>query len=190
MRVGVYPGSFDPITVAHLAIAEAACAHAALERVVLVVSRDALGKGEARVPSLADRLAVLEAVAATRPWLAVAVTEQRLFADIAAGYDTVIMGADKWLQVIDPAWYGGDVAERDAVVARLPRTLVAPRLGADIDVALPDHVEQLTGAEVHAHVSATAARGGALDLMLPEAQAFDAATGAWTDPDRYRALRG
>ena len=35
----------------------------------------------------------------------------------------------------------------------------------------------------------SAARGGRSDLMLPEAAAFDAATGAWSDPDRYRAGR-
>jgi hypothetical protein len=41
----------------------------------------------------------------------------------------------------------------------------------------------------HRHVSSTAARDGRVDLMLPEAAAYDAATGAWSDPDRYRAAR-
>ncbi len=49
--IGVYPGSFDPPTVAHLAIAEAARDQAGLDRVVLAVSRAALGKEQRRQPS-------------------------------------------------------------------------------------------------------------------------------------------
>lgn len=188
-RTGVYPGSFDPITVAHLAIAEAARDHARLDRVVLTVSRDALGKGPARIPSLDDRLAVLHAVAAARTWLDVQVTDERLVADIAAGFDAVVVGADKWNQITDPLWYGGSIAARDTAVARLPRTLIAPRGGVTVAPPLPPHVELLTLDEVHAHVSATAARAGALELMLDEARAFDERTGAWSDPDRYRATR-
>ena len=41
---GVYPGSFDPLTVAHLAIAEAAQRAAHLDRIDLTLSRVALGK--------------------------------------------------------------------------------------------------------------------------------------------------
>jgi hypothetical protein len=39
-------------------------------------------------------------------------------------------------------------------------------------------------------VSSSAVRDGDASLMLPEAAAFDAATGAWSDPLRYRASRG
>ena len=45
------------------------------------------------------------------------------------------MGADKWAQVHDPAWYGVDAAARDAALAALPRVLVAPRPGFDVDGA-------------------------------------------------------
>ena len=103
--IGCYPGSFEPPTVAHLAVAEAAVEAAELDRLDLVVSRVALGKEHLGAPSLAERVAVLEAVAATRPWLGVAVTDARLIIDIARPYDAVVMGADKWRQVNDPAWY-------------------------------------------------------------------------------------
>ena len=43
-HIGVYPGSFNPPTTAHLAIAEAARTHHRLDRVVLSVSRSALAK--------------------------------------------------------------------------------------------------------------------------------------------------
>ncbi|WP_419919708.1 hypothetical protein [Candidatus Poriferisocius sp.] len=43
-RIGVYPGSFNPPTIGHLAIARAAPAQQGLDRVDLAVSRVALGK--------------------------------------------------------------------------------------------------------------------------------------------------
>jgi hypothetical protein len=111
---------------------------------------------------------VLAAVAATRPWLGVAITDARLIADVAAGYDAVIMGADKWAQVLDPQWYGGSVAARDAALARLPRVLVAPRAGQR-----PPGVELLDVPEHLAEVSASAVRSGgphARGWALPEAR--------------------
>jgi nicotinic acid mononucleotide adenylyltransferase len=178
----VYPGSFNPPTVAHLAVAECARRQAGLQRVDLALSRSALGKEDAVRPLLEDRLAVLRAVAATRPWLAVVVTDAQLIADIASGYDAVIMGADKWAQVMDPAWYGS-ARSRELALARLPRVLVAarPPFGARPSAGL----EWLDLPAEHLDVSSTAAREGRRDLMLPEAARFDEETGAWSDPDRY-----
>ena len=186
-RVGCYPGSFDPPTIAHLAVAEAAVAAARLDRLDLVVSRVALGKATPAVPTLADRLDVLETVASTRPWLGVVLTDATLVVDLARGYDVVVMGADKWRQVNDPAWYGGSPAARDEAVAALPQVLVAPR--AD---DRPEGVELLGVDEDHRPVSASAVRAGhpgAAGWMAPEAAAFDDWTGAWTDPARYRPER-
>ena len=176
VRVGCYPGSFNPPTVAHLAVAEAARRQAGLDRVDLVLSRAALGKQEGALPPVDDRRAVLDAVAATRPWLGVVVTDARLVADVAAGYDAVVMGADKWAQVLDPTWYGGSAETRDAALAGLPRVLVAPRSGHH-----PAGVELLdVPADLH-EVSASAVRAGhgrARAWLLPEA----ARSGLWPGP--------
>jgi hypothetical protein len=155
VTVGVYPGSFDPLTIAHLAVAEAAVSQLGLERVDLAISRDALGKTHLGGHTVAGRVAAIERAAATRPWLGVVVVGSRLIADIADGYDAVVMGADKWAQVNDPAWYGDDPAARDAALARLPRVAVAPRGG----VAVPDHLVLEVPDHV-ADVSATAVRNG------------------------------
>ncbi len=175
-RVGCYPGSFNPPTVAHLAVAEAALRQGGLDRVDLVISRLALGKEELAMPTVEQRAAVLDAVAASRPWLGVVVSDARLIVDATPGYDAVVMGADKWGQVNDPAWYGGSVEARDAAVARLPRVLVAPRAGEH-----PGDVELLDlPTDLH-HVSATAVRAGhdeARRWLLPEA----AASGLWVSP--------
>lgn len=164
-RRGVYPGSFDPPTIAHVAIAEAAVRAAELDLLDLAISRVALGKRAAHQRPLAARLAALERVTLSRPRLRVVVTDAQLITDIAVGYDVVVMGADKWAQVRDPAWYGGDVAARDAALARLTRVLVAPRPGYDAgDAELLD-----LAADVGA-VSSSAAREGAHHLIVPEAR--------------------
>jgi hypothetical protein len=160
---GAYPGTFDPPTIAHLAIAEAAWKQCGLSGVDLIVNREPLGKSS--VQSLATRVAMLEAVAVSRPWLAVVVTDRLHVADIAEGYDVVILGADKWAQVVDPGFYESD-AHRDAAVARLPRLAVAPRNTAPVpdgctvlDIDMPT-------------VSSSAARSGRRDLVPAEVRRF------------------
>lgn len=189
MALGVYPGSFNPPTVAHLAIAESAWRQLGLERIDLAVSRTALGKEDVEIPSLDHRLEVLEAVAATRPWLGVTVVDAQLVVDVAEGYDVVVMGADKWAQVFDPAWYGGSEVARDKAVARLPAVAVVARPG----IELPEP-EALAGVllvieDHHAEVSSSAARAGRREWMTPEAAEFDERTGAWTDAARYTRWR-
>lgn len=171
--LAVYPGSFDPPTVAHLAVARAALAH--VDEVRFVLSEVALGKeGAARTP-IEHRLAVLTAVVAERPGLSVAVSPARLVVDIVTdqGADAVVLGADKWAQVIDPAWYGGSRTARDEAVARLPpMVLLAPRAGS----ATTDRSGRHPGLRVldvdlaHLDVSSTRAWMGADHLMLPEAR--------------------
>jgi len=163
VRRGAYPGTFDPPTIAHLAVAEAARDQCALDRVDLIVNRAPLGKSSMR--PLADRVAMLEAVAAPRPWLGVAVTDDLHLADIADGYDVLVLGADKWVQVLDVAFYESEAA-RDLAVARLPALAVAPRQGLPV----PDACEVL--AVDLSHVSSTAARAGRRDLIAPEALPF------------------
>jgi nicotinic acid mononucleotide adenylyltransferase len=182
-RVGVYPGSFNPPTVAHLAIAEAARERHNLDRIDLCVSTAALAKEHVVHPLFDHRLEVLEAAVADLHWLTIRATELQLLADIADGYEVLIMGADKWVQIQDPVWYGDDPAARDRALASLPTVAVAPRDGLHtppdltLDV-IPDLI---------AKVSSTIARAGETRLMLSAAQDFAQRTGAWIEPERYAA---
>ncbi|MCU1376056.1 MAG: hypothetical protein JWO68_3342 [Actinomycetia bacterium] len=156
--VAAYPGTFDPPTIAHLAVAEAAWRACGVDRVELVLSREPIGK-EGATP-LDQRVAAAEAAAATRPWLTVAVTDARLITDVAAGYDVVVMGADKWAQVLDPSYHPSEEAWQ-ASLARLPRVAVARRgeqpIEGDVLVLDVDLGE----------VSSTAVRLGQVDWRWP-----------------------
>jgi hypothetical protein len=184
VRRAAFPGSFNPLTVAHLAMASAALSACSVEVVDLVVSRVALGKEAVDRPRLEERVAVLSAAASTRPWLGVVVTDAQLLADVARGYDALVLGSDKWAQVLDPAFYGGSATARDAAVASLPPTLaVAPRGSSP----MPPGAFVLAMEPEHSAVSSSAVRAGAHEWMAPEAVDVDQACGAWTDPERYEA---
>ena len=159
---GVFPGSFDPLTVAHLAIADAAVTRFALDRLDLAMSRVALVKEHPGHAPVETRVAAIEAVARQgRPWLHAVVSDDRLIADIAAGYDVCVMGADKWHQLWDPSFYGGSTVDRDAAIARLPVLAVAPRQGSSLPADAG--VIVLDIAPEHQGVSSTAVREGRSD---------------------------
>jgi hypothetical protein len=108
-------------------------------------------------------------------------TEARLLADLASGYDLLVIGSDKWAQLVDPVWYGSE-AQRDVAIAQLPPLVVVPR---------PPFPDPPPGARIlliegFADVSSSGARSGRSAWMVPEALEFDRLTGAWTDPARYR----
>lgn len=166
---GVYPGTFNPPTVAHLAVAAAAAEQGGLTRVDLIISVVALGKQNVVWPTAGQRLAVLRSLGASRPWLWAATTDQQLLVDIAAGADAVIVGADKWAQIIDPVWYGGDADARDEALERLPLVLVAPRPPFPLPMDRPGRVQTLTLDPGHHRISSSAVRAGCRRWMLDEA---------------------
>ena len=139
-----------------MAIAEAALAASGLDGVDLVLSRVALGKAHGHHAPLKARVGASEALGLA--WLGAVVTDARLVADVADGYGAVVVGADKWHQLHDPAFYGGATAMA-AALARLPRLLVAPRAG----VELPAGLEVLDVDPAHHEVSSTAVRDGRED---------------------------
>lgn len=148
-------------------MAEAAWRQCGLDRVDLVVSTVTLGKEGADAPTaIAHRVRALHDVVAGRPWLGVAVVDHQLVADIAEGYDVVVLGADKWAQVNEVHWYG-DEAARDAALARLPHVAVAPRPPHPSPRAGTADVTVLAVDPAHHPVSATEVRAGRLEWLAP-----------------------
>jgi len=165
--VGVYPGTFDPPTLAHLAVAEAAVRQGGLDRLELVISEDPLGKSPCG-PTAQARVEALGLLCASRPWMSARPSPLRLIADLARGYDAVVIGADKWAQMSDPAWYPGGQAERDQALASLPRVIWAPRHGRLPPSDLPPEALVLELDEQLQQVSSSGARAGRHDWIAPE----------------------
>jgi nicotinic acid mononucleotide adenylyltransferase len=146
-RVGLVSGSFDPMTLAHAALADAL--GGAAELVLFLYSPGTLPKepgpgGDPGPPLLdpKDRVASLLAYCRSRPGLGVALCSHGLYADQAEaarrafpGADIVFgVGSDKVLQLLDPAWY----RDRDAALDELfsaARVAYAVREGEEERVA-------------------------------------------------------
>jgi cytidyltransferase-like protein len=102
--VGVFPGTFNPITVAHLEIARAALAH--VEEVVLVLPRVFPHKDYAGA-SFEDRMNMMRAAVAPESGISVATADGGLFVEIAREFRAAY-GSDIGLQFL----CGRDAAER------------------------------------------------------------------------------
>ena len=157
-RRAVYPGSFDPPTIAHLAIAVATLEQCRCDSLTFVLSRAALGKDD-RSDTVEARAVLLRTLVDEARFV-VEVTSTRFIAEIARGYDVVVVGADKWVQVLDPTWYA-DETTRDAAVASLPHVALVPRPPHTPLAAASDAMTVLElGDPTLAEVSSTAVRSG------------------------------
>ena len=129
----MFPGSFDPLTVAHLAIADAVRAQLLVDRLDLAISRVALAKEHRAMAPITERVAAIERHRVDRPWLRAAVTDAQLLADVAAGYDVVVLGADKWHQIHDLVFYGGSaIGTRRGDRPAPPSVAIVPRPGSPL----------------------------------------------------------
>ena len=133
--VGVLPGSFDPFTTAHAALARAALRHGGLNSLLFLLSVYVVDKGDAARAALADRALVLTRYAARRPRCGVALCNRGLYVEEAEALTPLlpegarlwfVVGFDKIVQVFDPRYY----PDREAALTRLFQRagfLVAPR---------------------------------------------------------------
>jgi nicotinamide-nucleotide adenylyltransferase len=119
--VALLPGSFDPITIGHAALAEVATQNADL--VLLVYSVRTLPKEGEPPPALLgepERLRSMVEFSRGRPGLQAALASHGLLAEQAEAARVrfpharlfVVMGSDKVPQLLDPRWY----RDRDAVL--------------------------------------------------------------------------
>jgi nicotinic acid mononucleotide adenylyltransferase len=145
-RVGLFAGSFNPLTWAHETLVDAAGRAAGLDAIVWVCAVASVDKERVARAALVDRLAQMRAFVAGRRDDALAllnrglyVDEARLIRSLLAPFASlhILVGYDKVVQIFDPKYY----ANRDAVLRdlfALADLLVAPRGtdGADALAAL------------------------------------------------------
>ncbi len=172
MRVGIFGGTFDPIHVGHLAIANAALESVPLDRVVFIPAKRAPLKEHGPVAGEADRFAMVELAVAGEPRFSVS----RIELDRGGPSYTVdtlqqLAGADELFLIRGgdalaalPRWKDSDR------IATLATLVVAERPGA------PERVGNAAIAVFDAprldissrELRARAARGGSLRYLVPD----------------------
>ena len=191
-RLGLVSGSFDPMTMAHAALAEALGARADL--VLFLYSprtfpKEAGPGGKPREPLLLprDRVASLLAYSRSRPRLGVALCSHGLYADQAEAAARAFPGAelffgvgsDKLVQLADPAWYEDPQVALDRLFS-LARVAYAVRKDQDERLATAlaglgrwkDRIEELDLPPDLAELSSRGvreqlARGGDINGLVP-----------------------
>jgi nicotinamide-nucleotide adenylyltransferase len=185
--LGLVPGSFDPMTVAHAALVEALEVDLAL----LVYSPRTLPKdpspGGVEPPLLdeADRIGSLLAYAAGRDWVEVALCSHGRLVDQTEAATAAFPGArlmfgvgsDKVAQILDPRWYQDPAAEIGRLFA-LVEIRYGVRSGSKMDhvigaagpwrsrlrpLDLPEGVAALSSTRVRAALR----RGEDVDPLVP-----------------------
>jgi nicotinic acid mononucleotide adenylyltransferase len=127
---GCFPGSFNPFTIAHLAIVESTIKVCGLESLTLLLSEHALGKNPNEQEAAIVRARTIIAACRHLPQVRASTTRKQLLADLASGYDLIVMGADKWWQIHEERWYTS-AAEKQLALASLPFVVVVPRDGSN-----------------------------------------------------------
>ncbi len=168
-RTGCFPGSFNPLTIAHLTIAQTTVKQHSLSTLIFVVSERTLAKEDSKQPPADRRADDIRKRIVPHPTLQAAVTPYQLLADIADGYDLVVMGADKWIQIHEDRWYQNTQAKNDAL-ARLPLVVIVPRMPyTDDDLRTYDHPSGVSILPLHdpaiAEVSSTMVRQGKTEWL-------------------------
>lgn len=173
MRVGVFGGTFDPVHVGHLAIANAALEAAPLDRVIFVIAKRSPLKERAPAASEADRLAMLELALAGEPRFSVSRLEldregpsytvdtlERL-----AGPDALflILGGDAIADF--PRWKDPDRIARLATLVVAERPGAPERSGTVVRIGAFDAPRlDISSRELRAR----AARGRSLRYLVPD----------------------
>jgi nicotinic acid mononucleotide adenylyltransferase len=207
LAIGILTGAFDPLTVAHGALARAALDAGGLDAIYLALSRRTVEKEGLARPGQADRTLVLRLYARRRDRHGVLLFNRGLYVEQAraarAAFPTArairfVVGFDKARQIFDPRYYD----DRDAALRALfaaATLLVAPRAG-DGAVALAalldrpenrpfrDAVRPLPFDPAWADASSTVVREAARaglpvgSLVPPEAAAFIAEARPYDPP--------
>jgi nicotinic acid mononucleotide adenylyltransferase len=148
-RLAILPGSYNPPTTAHLALADAALASGRADAVLLLLATRTVNKEKVEGMALEDRLLLLRRLVAGRDDLGIVLVNRGLYVDQAeiAWHEIpglaqlwFIVGFDKIVQIFDPRYY----ADRDQALDRLfalSAFLVAPR-GHDGAAELEDLLDR------------------------------------------------
>ena len=206
-RLGILSGAFDPLTYAHLALAERAREAYSLDEVLFALSKVIVGKEVVGEACFEDRLLMLQLLAG-RHGFRVVLFNRGLYVEQAEALKQAfpsaqpffLVGFDKIVQIFDPCYY----ADRDAALRRLFELAafsVAPRQDRGLQdlarllrrrenrpyqtkvlyLSLPDEYRGLSSTLVREAVK----EGRSIASFVPEeVEAFVQETGLYAKPRR------
>ena len=134
-RVGLLPGSFNPLTSAHIALAEAARGAANLDAVAWSIAARTVDKEHVTRATVPDRLAQLAAYVLLERTDAVVLLNRGLYVEQVRALRTlargttelaIVVGIDKVVQILDPRYYADRNMALDDLFSHAT-LLVAPR---------------------------------------------------------------
>lgn len=188
MRVGIFGGTFDPVHLGHLIVAQEVCFRARLDRLLFVPAGQPPHKPGRVVAPAVHRLAMLEAALAGNPTFAIARLEvertgpsysvdtvRALRAELGAAAELLfVLGSDQLAEL--PTWH------KPGELLALCRVVAVPRPGATCDLAalaaaLPGLRERLTWVPIPqigisaSEIRRRVAAGEPIRYLVPEAVA-------------------
>ena len=195
-KLGIFSGSFNPLTVAHIEMIEAGQKKYDLDEVLLILARANVDKGVFGL-SLADRLSMLKLYAANREDFSVAACSHGKFIEKIEALKPVyppgtrfsfIVGYDTFIRLFDPKYYTDLHGALEALFDQC-RFIVANRQNYDADavkrvmddpdyrryagridlIELPDFFAEISSTDIRAQIQA----GNSVDHLVPtEVQEF------------------
>lgn len=195
-KLGIFSGSFNPLTVAHIGMIKAAQEKYHLDGILLILARANVDKGVFGL-SLADRLLMLKLYAANCEDFSVAACSHGKFIEKIGALKPVyppcthfsfIVGYDTFVRLFDPKYYTDLRGALEALFDQC-RFIVANRQGYDANavrqvIEMPeyrcyaDYIDLIELPEFFAEISSTDIRaqiqaGNSVDhLVPPEVQEF------------------
>ncbi len=195
-KLGIFSGSFNPLTVAHIKMIEAAQKKYDLDEILLILARANVDKGVFGL-SLADRLLMLKEYTVNREDFSVAACSHGKFIEkveaLKSAYPpgshfSFIVGYDTFIRLFDPKYYTDLHSALEALFDQC-RFIVANRQDYDAEavkqvmespdyrryssgidlIELPDFYAEISSTDIRAQIQA----GNSVDHLVPsEVQGF------------------
>jgi nicotinate-nucleotide adenylyltransferase len=187
MKVGVMGGTFDPIHIAHLIIAEEARTRLALDRVIFIPAGEPWMKSGQTVSAAGQRVEMVKLAISSNPAFSLSLNEierpgptytvdtlEQLLGEL--GYDTQLFLLMGWDSVAELAsWKAPYRISKMATVVAFPRPGFNKPETAALEGAMPGITQRMVFlAEPYLEISSTGIRkriadGGSVRYLVPDA---------------------
>jgi len=186
MKVGIMGGTFDPIHIAHLIIAEEARTRLALDRVIFIPAGEPWMKPERSVSEAGQRVEMVKLAITSNPFFSLSLNEierpgptytvdtlEQLLGEL--GYDTQLFLLLGWDSVAEmTAWKAPYRVSKMATVVAFPRPGFHKPETAVLERAMPGITERMVFLDApYLEISSTGLRkriaeGGSVRYLVPD----------------------